>query len=1488
MNARLQPLLPWAAGLGALAVGLVLAGAGARWQEQRNREVADQRFEELSQRVLGHVRERVRSYDKGLRGLRGAVVVQGGTALTRAQMQAYSATRNVATEFPGARGFGVIWRVPAADEAAYVARARADGWPDFSIRQLAPHDGERFVIELIEPVDNNRPAVGLDIASEPARRRAALTAMHTGEATLSGPLVLVQAQGAQDRGFVVALPIYRPGMPTGSPAERAAATTGWTYAPLVIREVLADADQDGALYTLQLRDLDPVDGGIFHDAAAGTAVGENGPERRIVTQFFGRQWEAHLQATPAFMQALDQRDPRAVGLTLGLIAALVGGLVGLSGQALQRKRRMHLEVARRAAIVDSSEEAIIAGTLEGIITEWNAGAERLFGTPAAQALGRQAAELLLPPERVQEDADIRATIAQCQRVLPVFTTRQHADGSLIDVSLTASPVFDATGRCIGFAKIMRDIREARQAQLALAALNAQLEQQVADRTASLDAARHTLQTILDAMPSQIGYWDRGLRNQVANRAYRDWFGIDPAALHGRHMRELLGAEHFAASQEHIAAALAGQAQTFQGRPVPRPDGTGSRQALVNYLPDIVDGEVRGIFTLVHDVTELVEGRLALAAAERAQAALLQTLDRHSIVSVADRKGNIVSVNDAFCRISGYSAHELVGRNHRIVNSGHHERAFWRDMWRTLSAGSSWRGEVCNRAKDGSLYWVDSVVAPFHDAHGRIEKYVSIRTDITPIKRLQQEAETARREAERTSRFLGDVLDASTQFSIIACDPDGRVSVFNKGAERLLGYSAHEVVGRLNCLDFHDADELAQRAQALSEKLQQTVPTARALVDATLLDSPHEWRYCRKDGGRIPVSLVVTALHGPDGQLAGYLGIAQDISVRLRHEERLQQAVHDARRANESKSLFLANMSHEIRTPMNAVIGLAYVLERTRLDQEQAGTVHKIRLAGQTLLAIINDVLDLSKLDASEMRLERACLHLPTLVREVVQLLSVQADARDIGLSLEWPADMPEHVEGDATRLRQVLTNLLSNAIKFTERGQVHLRVVRREAPEGQLGLRLRVEDTGIGIAPDAVERLFSPFVQADSSTTRRFGGTGLGLSIVKQLVALMDGSIEVESTPGVGSTFQVDLVLPLADAPDLAASAPPVAPAGAQLHGLRVLVVDDNPMNLEVARRILALEQADVQLADNGLAAVQRLMAEPGAFDAVLMDVQMPVLDGLDATRRIRSALGLTALPIIGLTAGVSGGEVRRARSAGMNELLAKPIDPDELVRCVQRFTRAIDATPGATTEPPAAGPALPAPGPDWPAVEGIDAVKAAFHLRGDVGLFLRLLRQTLHDFTDLARAGDAPADAAESPTLAARLHQLKGNAGTLAASRLAAAADRAEAAARAPGGQVPGGLRAELAEALRALTLAAGTALAPPAAAVAQAAPQALGPADAAALARLREQLHQRDLAAMDGFAELAPYLRERMGESAFGALQGHVEQLDFGAAVLELEGMQ
>ncbi|TXC65508.1 PAS domain S-box protein [Piscinibacter aquaticus] len=323
--------------------------------------------------------------------------------------------------------------------------------------------------------------------------------------------------------------------------------------------------------------------------------------------------------------------------------------------------------------------------------------------------------LLLPSERVHEDAQLLEAIARGERVAPFDTVRRHRDGHAIAVSLTASPILDEGGRCVGMAKTLRDMREAQRSREALAALNASLEQQVADRTARLDMALRDLRAIIDAVPSMIGYWDRHLINRVANRAYGTWFGLDPQTLRGRHLPEVLG-QYYEVQRPRVEAALRGEPQVFE-RSVPRQDG-GVRHILCHYLPDVADGEVLGFYVMVHDVSEITESRLQLAAAQRDNAALLQTLDRFAMVSVADRSGRIVSVNEALCRLSGHAEAELIGHSQHVLDEQTNDAALLSDITQRLADGEPWRGEMRTRAKDGTIHWLDTIVAPFLDAQGR--------------------------------------------------------------------------------------------------------------------------------------------------------------------------------------------------------------------------------------------------------------------------------------------------------------------------------------------------------------------------------------------------------------------------------------------------------------------------------------------------------------------------------------------------------------------------------------------------------------------------------------------------------------------------------------------------------------------------------------------------------------------------------------------------
>ena len=527
----------------------------------------------------------------------------------------------------------------------------------------------------------------------------------------------------------------------------------------------------------------------------------------------------------------------------------------------------------------------------------------------------------------------------------------------------------------------------------------------------------------------------------------------------------------------------------------------------------------------------------------------------------------------------------------------------------------------------------------------------------------------RRQAEmalhRAALLHSTILSNAGQ-AIIATLLDGTIINFNHTAERILGYRAEEVVGRTHPGLFHDAQELAERAAELTRELNFTIAPGFDVLTARLLRGlPEErvWTYVCKDGSRLRVLLAITALRDAHGDLTGFVGIATDITERERDLAALTVAKEAAEQATQAKAAFLATMSHEIRTPMNGVIGMTSLLAETELTGEQVEFVDTIRVSGESLLVVINDILDFSKIESGKVELEVHPFDMRQAVEQVLDLVGQSARDKKIDLLYLLEPDVPLWIAADATRLRQILVNLLGNAIKFTPRGEVFtlVKYLPRARADGRITLEFRVRDTGIGMTPEQITKLFTPFSQADSSTTRRYGGTGLGLAIAKRLVELMGGAIRVESTEGLGTEVIFTIETEAAPVP---ANSTLQGFSATPLRGKRVLVVDDNATNVRILTKQLTLwglAPRGTQLPSEALA----WMDAGESFDFAVVDMHMPQIDGVELTQRIRASHDKMQLPVVML----SSVSMRMTPHAHLfNAVLTKPVKQSILYETIAQM----------------------------------------------------------------------------------------------------------------------------------------------------------------------------------------------------------------------------
>lgn len=624
------------------------------------------------------------------------------------------------------------------------------------------------------------------------------------------------------------------------------------------------------------------------------------------------------------------------------------------------------------------------------------------------------------------------------------------------------------------------------------------------------------------------------------------------------------------------------------------------------------------------------------------------------ILITDKDSRIEYINPFFSEITGYSLDEVVGRKPSILKTDKNDRAVYDKLWETLRQGGQWQGEFINRKKSGEEYTEAVIISSIKNETGEITHYVGIKENVSEYKQIKKELSDQ-------LYFTSQLVD-TLPHPLYYMDDKGIFLGCNAAYEQAFGVSRLALTGmKLGMLPHLSADSY-QIIGEMCDEVKQTGSTAMRQIQRTFAS-----------GDDHDILFSLSAYRLSDGSIGGYLGIMTVISDLKNKEKELEQALLLAEKATAAKSEFLANMSHEIRTPMNAIIGMAYLALKTELSPRQLDYVSKIHNAGTSLLGLINNILDFSKVEAGKLELDRAKFRLPEIIGGSMDLLSQSALEKGLKLEHAVMPEVPLELIGDPLRLGQILTNLIGNAVKFTEQGKVTVSVELIGRVDRKVKLKFSVKDTGIGMSKETEAKLFQAFTQADSSTTRKFGGTGLGLAISRRLAETMGGSMWVESEAGVGSTFSFATWFGLAledglQPMVLANTVGEVAVKDYGLAGVRVLLAEDNEINRQIAWELLNSQGMIVAMAATGAEALRMVRSMPpdDAYQLVLMDVQMPEMDGFEATRSIREFA--PDLPILAMTARTLPEERERCFAAGMNDHLSKPIDPDILFGAIRRW----------------------------------------------------------------------------------------------------------------------------------------------------------------------------------------------------------------------------
>ena len=1081
---------------------------------------------------------------------------------------------------------------------------------------------------------------------------------------------------------------------------------------------------------------------------------------------------------------------------------------------------------RYRTMIESLNEGVMMFDAEARLKGVNVAAERLLGASFEQLRHNRVGDWqpVDPSGNVMspDEIPIAVALATGKPVRHAMLGMRREDGSVTWLDVNCDPLRDAvTGKISGGLLSMTDVTEARRVEEALR------------------VSENTNRTLMDSLADGV-FVAQDFRFVYANRLLLESLGYEREEFTGLPFERVIAPELLPLWNERFRARVGTGAEpvrTYEVKFV-RKDGRvaefelvanraqyQNRPAVLGVLRDIaerkraaaeLEGHRERLEELVHERTRELE---AAVAARIQSENFAQTMTDHqpTLLAYVDRARRVQFANRAWLDWFGKTREEVLGHDDR-ESVGEAMLQSAEDVIAKVLGGEAMGTPAEMRGADGRVgnFWIYRMP---DIVDGEIRGFFFIATDVTEVRRSErrlQELNTKLIRAESFTRGIADHLPVRVAY----WDSEERCRFANRVYCEWFGKTLDQVLGKTNVEIFGEEQS----------------PERLAFSRLALGGAPQKFE--SEEVGADGRRGIWEVQYIPDvqrGEVRGFFKLASDITASKRAQADLQAlnlelvAARDiAEDAAQAKAAFLANMSHEIRTPMNVIIGLTHLMLRDQHGPVTSDRLAKVGDAAMHLLDIINDILDLSKIDAGKLVLAPVDFSVDALLSRATAMVTDGARRKGLALTVDR-GDLPQALRGDALRLSQVLVNLLSNAVKFTARGSVVLRCDVLARAGADWTIRFSVRDTGVGISPEARERLFSPFEQADGSTTRRFGGTGLGLSIARELAQLMGGAVGVESEPGRGSVFWFTAKLQSAGPQEQAVPSPHeavVASRGVEEvlkerhRDARVLIADDNRINQELATELLRLVDLKVEVADNGRIAVD--MARRGAYDLILMDMQMPEMDGLEATRLIRTVPELDSTPIVAMTASAFGADRDACLAAGMNDHIGKPVNPatlyDKMLRWLDESRKAPRPAP---VDPPAIAVARRAEPLSTDVLDDIEALDLA---RG-MALFAgqrALYMQALGYFVDLYGDGLAEverylagAPGATREAAGREIHSMGGAAAALGAVELENTARHIDTMVRGERAGQPGDeqLRAELEllrDALADLVARLGKALGP------------------------------------------------------------------------------